>query len=946
MKKVTRAVVKQFGFLLSFILLFAISNTVLSQGSNSPLCYGVPINLICNLPGCNTSGATYHWENFSGSWSSDEANPVILPGTVGYASDKFYLSVQYPPPPGSFSGGRTTVYIYPAVIPTITGPSVACLNSSDKVYTTETGKTNYIWIVTGGTITAGGGTSSNSVTVSWNVAGAHMVSVNYNNNYGCSAVTPTVYNVMVGPPIVVGSISPSQTICVGDTPVVLTCVAPSNGTMPTYQWQSSLNNLTFSNLAGATMQNYQPPVLTSTTYFRQIQNAIGVCEGPLPTNTATITVNQYLPVGVLVSTISDNVCDGIPVTFTATPSNGGLTPAYQWIKSGTAINGATDATYTYFPVNGDVISCMLASSEICNTGNPATSNAITMTVNPLLPVSISVSASANNICAGTSVTFTATPVNGGLTPAYQWKKGGISIAGATNMNYSYIPVNGNVITCVMTSSEACKSGNPATSNAITMTVNPILPVSIAISVSANNVYPGTLVTFTSAPVNGGFTPGYQWKKGGISITGATNSTYTYSPECGDLITCLLTSSATCITGNPSTSNSISMLVKLTPTISGPDHVCNGSAGNVYTTESGMTDYTWEVSSGGVITNGDCPNPMFISESFQNNGCYLGHTKVSSTGNSVTVTWNNSGAQNVSVNYTDLNGCSADLPSVFPVTVFQEFATGTILADQTINYNTIPDILTGTPPTGGNTPYAYQWRSSNDMLTFTNIPGATNLNYQPDALIATTGFQLNQTSGSGCGSENSNIVTVTVNPAVPAQLTLQNENVGDLRCFNATQTILVAGPPPSYPTTFVVGIGGHVTMIAGHNIIYYAGTSVNSGGYLHALIAPNGPWCATKEASIAAVPGKEEEINPVASKPFFSIFPNPTTGNFSLELKGHDESSLIQVEIYGILGERVLSKNLQGQRKFQFSLNGQSNGVYFVRVVISGKLAGTGKIIKQ
>ena len=44
------------------------------------------------------------------------------------------------------------------------------------------------------------------------------------------------------------------------------------------------------------------------------------------------------------------------------------------------------------------------------TGNPATSNAITMVVNNNLPVSVTIASDASNntICAGTSVTFTAT----------------------------------------------------------------------------------------------------------------------------------------------------------------------------------------------------------------------------------------------------------------------------------------------------------------------------------------------------------------------------------------------------------------------------------------------------------------------------------------------------------------------------------------------------------
>ena len=87
---------------------------------------------------------------------------------------------------------------------------------------------------------------------------------------------------------------------------------------------------------------------------------------------------------------------------------------------------------------------MLTSNTTCASGSPATSNAITMTVNALLPVSVSVSPSANPVCAGTSVNFTAIPTNGGTTPAYQWKVNGAN-AGANIPVYTYTPANGDIL---------------------------------------------------------------------------------------------------------------------------------------------------------------------------------------------------------------------------------------------------------------------------------------------------------------------------------------------------------------------------------------------------------------------------------------------------------------------------------------------------------------------
>ncbi len=74
------------------------------------------------------------------------------------------------------------------------------------------------------------------------------------------------------------------------------------------------------------------------------------------------------------------------------------------------------------------------------------------------------------VCTGTSVVFTATPVNGGTTPAYQWKKNGLNVGTNSSVYTDSALSNNDLITCIMTSNATCVTGNPATSNSISTQV--------------------------------------------------------------------------------------------------------------------------------------------------------------------------------------------------------------------------------------------------------------------------------------------------------------------------------------------------------------------------------------------------------------------------------------------------------------------------------------------
>lgn len=195
-------------------------------------------------------------------------------------------------------------------------------------------------------------------------------------------------------------------------------------------------------------------------------NSAGV-PAPLPA-VKNIIVNAILPASVTISASANPVCEGTPVNYTATSVNGGTLPTYHWQLNGNTA-GTNNNSFSIFPANGDLVRCILTSNLACVSGNPDTSNIIAMTVNPSLPVTVSIVADQNPVPAGTEVLFTATGMNGGTGPTFQWRVNGANV-GINSPQYAYIPLNGDLVTCLFTSNEICTYGNPAISNTMAVTV--------------------------------------------------------------------------------------------------------------------------------------------------------------------------------------------------------------------------------------------------------------------------------------------------------------------------------------------------------------------------------------------------------------------------------------------------------------------------------------------
>jgi hypothetical protein len=161
----------------------------------------------------------------------------------------------------------------------------------------------------------------------------------------------------------------------------------------------------------------------------------------------------------------------------------------------------------------DVITCVLTSNANCVSTTTATSNALSILINPNVTSTIStaISSGTNPTCQGNPVGFTATSTNGGSNPTYTWQVNGVN-AGTNSPIFTSSTLNNNdYVTCMMLSNAACVNSPYVSSTATYMNIiaTPTTP-----AVTQN----GTMLT--SSAINGN-----QWYLNGQPIIGATNQNY-------------------------------------------------------------------------------------------------------------------------------------------------------------------------------------------------------------------------------------------------------------------------------------------------------------------------------------------------------------------------------------------------------------------------------------
>ncbi len=135
------------------------------------------------------------------------------------------------------------------------------------------------------------------------------------------------------------------------------------------------------------------------------------------------------------------------------------------------------------------------------------------------------------------------------------------------------------------------------------------------------------------------------------------------------------------------------------------------------------------------------------------------------------------------------------------------------------------------------------------------------------------------------------------------------------------------------------------MIAGQNIRYLPGTTVLPGGRMHGYITSTNQYCGQKSPAIPSLITGDDESLVTAMNPFFSLYPNPTSGNFTIEQKKSGIYGNVKVEMYNMCGERIMVREITGEMKHEFTIPELLHGLYFVKIMVNDDYIKTFKLVK-
>jgi hypothetical protein len=614
----------------------------------------------------------------------------------------------------------------------------------------------------------------------------------------------------------VGSASASASpIDSGGTSVLSVSLSVGSGVY-TYQWMMEAPSATiFSNISDATGATYTfTPSSSATIGAYQFEVLVTNSSDPSDYGTsgsATVQVNSAL-VAPTASASAGAVDQGQTSALTSTAVTTGTNPyTYQWLQkapgtsSYSAISGATSSSYSFVTSVSTTTGAWSFELQVTDvTSAVITSNSVSVTVNSAL-VAPTLTPTPSTVNQGQTSSLSSTAVSTGTSPyTYQWLEkapGGSYVdIGTDSTSYSFA-TSGSTATGTwsfeLQTTDSASTPVVVTSTAVSVTVNAAPTVTVSPTSWTMDVDQSK--TFTATPVGGsGSYTGYQWYVGGVSQSGQTSSTFSYSPASSGSYS--ITVTVTDSLGTTSAqSTATTVTVSASPTVSITPGLVTMDVGQIQTFTatasggSGTLSYQW----------------------------YVDGTAVGSNSASYSYTAS-AGSHSVTCKVTD----SASTPVTSPAS---NAVTITVAASPTVSIAPVGpvtldvgqvQVFTATP-SGGSGSLSYQWYLDGSAV------GSDSASYPYTAagVSHTVTCEVTDSASTPVTSPASNAVSVTVNTALVAPtLTPTPSTVNQGQTCSLTSSSVTTGTSPYVYQWFERAPGGSYVTVGSNSASFSFVTS--------------------------------------------------------------------------------------------------------------------------
>jgi len=704
--------------------------------------WSLPTNGVITA-GAATNAATVTWNN-------------PLPGVVNPAT----LSVTET---NTLSGCTATANLNVNVYYKPTSPAItrvsgtplnqACNNSTISYQIPNNTGSNFLWTVTGGTITAGG--SSNQVTVQWTSVGNQTLTVTETTalNAACTGLSTLNVSVTYQP---TPSISGNATTCTSNTDTYTT----ANVAGSTYAWtlpagggtilSGAASNTITVNWTGAGVSRSVQVVETNGNCSATATLTVSVGQTPL-----TTAIQRLIPAGTIGS-----ACVGSTITYATTLVTGNN---YAWSVTGGSFSGTSSGVNNN---TANVVWNVMGTQTLTvveTTAGTNCSRTATQLVNVTYQPTPSISGAATT-CTGNTETYSTGNVAG---DSYAWtvSAGGTVLtgAGSSSITVRWI-ANGPQTVSVL---ETAIAGGCFASATLNVTVGQT-PTLTAITRSSGSplaqACAGSTVGYTTPN-----TPGntYVWSVTGGTFVGASNGVnisvvnVTWNVVGNQTLTVVETTAGT--NCSRTATQNVSVTYQPSPSIAGNATTCTGNIDTYTTANVGGSAYAWTITpaANGTILSG-------------------------LSSNTITVRWNNAGSATVSVLETsNPGGCFATATLVVsvgqtPTTTAIARTTpvgdvGKACVGQTITYST-----------QNNAGNSYAWLATGGSITGASNTNTVNVLWN---IIGTGTLRVTETTvGTNCSRTVVQNVDVTYTPTP----VISGSTVACLNTIQTYSTPVVAG----------------------------------------------------------------------------------------------------------------------------------------------------------